>query len=243
MPRLLSLGYPRKRDRRTGSPPKRNGNMPLVGERTRHSGGVAMSAHARPTVGNATQAPPSKHLRWAPTNRMPSAFMIRPATPPSGWRTAGTIITAMPRRTARHGPADNAGCACCAGARTTARPRRCAPLRASDMIRTCDIRPMVSVWCGNCSNAVIAGEVTSKLVPAMTSKLRIMRTAAIIALATAGCLAWPAGPVIAAEKDTAAEVQVKVIRATPAYFTKEIRVAGLLVAREEAVVSLDIPAY
>jgi multidrug efflux pump subunit AcrA (membrane-fusion protein) len=77
----------------------------------------------------------------------------------------------------------------------------------------------------------------------MTSKLRIMRTAAIIALATAGCLAWPAGPVIAAEKDTAAEVQVKVIRATPAYFTKEIRVAGLLVAREEAVVSLDIPAY
>jgi len=48
----------------------------------------------------------------------------------------------------------------------------------------------------------------------MTSDARIMLTAAMLAVAAAGCLAWPAEPVIAAEKDSAAEVQVKVIRAT-----------------------------
>jgi multidrug efflux pump subunit AcrA (membrane-fusion protein) len=52
--------------------------------------------------------------------------------------------------------------------------------------------------------------------------------------------------VLAAERagtPPAADVEVAVIRATQAWFTAEIRVTGFLAAREEAVVSLDIPGY
>jgi multidrug efflux pump subunit AcrA (membrane-fusion protein) len=78
--------------------------------------------------------------------------------------------------------------------------------------------------------------------PAMKSIARIMITMAGLALAASW--AWPpAATVIAAEKDPAADVQVTVIRATQAWFAAEIRVTGFLVAREEAVVSLDIPGY
>jgi multidrug efflux pump subunit AcrA (membrane-fusion protein) len=80
--------------------------------------------------------------------------------------------------------------------------------------------------------------------PAMKSNTRIMITIVGLALVLAASWAWPpAATVIAAEKDSAAEVQVTVIRATQAWFAAEIRVTGFLVAREEAVVSLDIPGY
>ena len=78
----------------------------------------------------------------------------------------------------------------------------------------------------------------------MKSTAQIMVAIAGLAGVCAASLVWPsATTVIAAEKDATAEVQVKVIRVTPAWFTKEIRVTGFLVAREEAVVSLDIPDY
>jgi len=46
-----------------------------------------------------------------------------------------------------------------------------------------------------------------------------------------------------AEKDASPEVQVSVISATPKAFVAEIHVTGFLVAREEALVSLDMPGY
>jgi multidrug efflux pump subunit AcrA (membrane-fusion protein) len=78
--------------------------------------------------------------------------------------------------------------------------------------------------------------------PAMKSIVQIMIT--VVGLALTAGWAWPpAATAIAAEKSSAADVQVTVIRATQAWFAAEIRVTGFLVAREEAVVSLDIPGY
>jgi multidrug efflux pump subunit AcrA (membrane-fusion protein) len=78
--------------------------------------------------------------------------------------------------------------------------------------------------------------------PAMKSIVQI--TVAGLALVLAANRAWPpVATVIAAETKSAADVQVTVIRATQAWFAAEIRVTGFLVAREEAVVSLDIPSY
>jgi HlyD family secretion protein len=80
--------------------------------------------------------------------------------------------------------------------------------------------------------------------PAMKPIVQIMITSAGLAIALAASWAWlPAATVIAAEKPAAADVEVTVIRATQAWFAAEIRVTGFLVAREEAIVSLDIPGY
>jgi multidrug efflux pump subunit AcrA (membrane-fusion protein) len=85
-----------------------------------------------------------------------------------------------------------------------------------------------------------------------------MKPIALSTIAVAGCAcalaaawAWSPGAVIAAEKSSSAEaqkgssaeVQVAVIRATREYFVNEIIVTGFLVARDDAVVSLDIPGY
>jgi HlyD family secretion protein len=80
--------------------------------------------------------------------------------------------------------------------------------------------------------------------PAMKSIVQTMITLAgpVLVLAT-GWVWSPTATVIAAEKGAVAEVQVAVVRATPAWFAAEIRVTGFLVAREEAVVSLDMPGY
>jgi multidrug efflux pump subunit AcrA (membrane-fusion protein) len=82
--------------------------------------------------------------------------------------------------------------------------------------------------------------------PAMQPSIRAM-------IATCGlALLWAFSPVgvgIGAEKGSAAgkgplaEVQVKVVRAVQAWFAAEIRVTGFLVAREEAIVGLDVPGY
>jgi multidrug efflux pump subunit AcrA (membrane-fusion protein) len=78
----------------------------------------------------------------------------------------------------------------------------------------------------------------------MKSIARIMITIVGLALALAASRAWPpAATVIAAEKGSAADVQVRVIRATQVWFAAEIRVTGFLVARDEAVVGLDMPGY
>jgi multidrug efflux pump subunit AcrA (membrane-fusion protein) len=77
-----------------------------------------------------------------------------------------------------------------------------------------------------------------------------MKPIALSTIAVAGCAcalaaawAWSPVAVIAAEKGSSAEVQVAVIRATREYFVNEIIVTGFLVARDDAVVSLDIPGY
>jgi HlyD family secretion protein len=80
--------------------------------------------------------------------------------------------------------------------------------------------------------------------PAMKSIDRMMITVAV--LVHAASWAWPpAATVLAADKgkDSTADVQVTVVRATQAWFAAEIHVTGYLVAREEAVVNLDIPGY
>jgi HlyD family secretion protein len=81
-------------------------------------------------------------------------------------------------------------------------------------------------------------------VPAMKFIARIMIAIVGLALVLAASWAWPpAATVIAAEKGPAADMQVTVIRATQAWFAAKIRVTGFLVAREEAIVNLDMPGY
>jgi HlyD family secretion protein len=79
---------------------------------------------------------------------------------------------------------------------------------------------------------------------AMKSIVPIIITVSILALAASW--AWsPAASAFAAEKDkgSAADVQVKVVRATQAWFAAELHVTGYLVAREEAVVNVDVRGY
>jgi multidrug efflux pump subunit AcrA (membrane-fusion protein) len=77
-----------------------------------------------------------------------------------------------------------------------------------------------------------------------------MKFTALSTIAAAGCAlalasGWVWFPVaaIAAEKGSSSEVQVAVIRAVREYFVNEIIVTGFLVARDNAIVSLDIPGY
>ena len=82
---------------------------------------------------------------------------------------------------------------------------------------------------------------------AMKSTVQTMSMSAGLILTFAASWLWlPATNLIAAErteKSSAVDVQVTVARATQAWFAAEIRVTGFLVAREEAIVSLDIPGY
>ena len=82
---------------------------------------------------------------------------------------------------------------------------------------------------------------------AMKSTVQTMSMSAGLILTFAASWLWlPATNLIAAEpteKSSAVDVEVTVVRATQAWFAAEIRVTGFLVAREEAIVSLDIPGY
>ena len=100
-----SLAFSEDRTNVPASDPKRNGNTRRGPERIRHIGGAEMSVPGRPTAANATPAPGSKHRLSVLINRTLSGFMTPPAMPPSGWKTAGTIIIAAPLMTARRGPA------------------------------------------------------------------------------------------------------------------------------------------
>jgi HlyD family secretion protein len=58
-----------------------------------------------------------------------------------------------------------------------------------------------------------------------------------------GAIDWPCTVAAAADASSSAEVQVTVVRATQAWFAAEIRVTGFLVARTEAIVTLDYPGF
>jgi multidrug efflux pump subunit AcrA (membrane-fusion protein) len=68
-----------------------------------------------------------------------------------------------------------------------------------------------------------------------------LATCALVLILGFGCVA--PDEALAAEKGSSAEVQVAVIRATQASFVAEIHVTGFLVARDEALVTLDMPGY
>ncbi len=76
----------------------------------------------------------------------------------------------------------------------------------------------------------------------LNSRSRFRLTSYALALAAVwACLS--ASKVVGAEKGSPAEVQVTVVRATQKSFVAEIHVTGFLVAREEALVALDMPGY
>jgi multidrug efflux pump subunit AcrA (membrane-fusion protein) len=66
-------------------------------------------------------------------------------------------------------------------------------------------------------------------------------TAAAAALLIGGGVAAMRGGAAAAESASSRVVQVLVVRATSACFAATVRVTGFLVAREEAIVTLDVP--
>jgi HlyD family secretion protein len=72
----------------------------------------------------------------------------------------------------------------------------------------------------------------------------IMAVLLMLLLPASGIWKLPA-TVLAAEKakESVPEVQVTVVRATQAWFAAEVHVTGYLVAREEAIVNLDMPGY
>src|SRR6202047_4261644 len=82
--------------------------------------------------------------------------------------------------------------------------------------------------------------------------MRVMKSFAPISIAVLGVVLGvvPGGDIdcpcttaAAADASSSAEVQVIVVRATQAWFAAEIRVTGFLVARTEAIVTLDNPAF
>jgi multidrug efflux pump subunit AcrA (membrane-fusion protein) len=82
--------------------------------------------------------------------------------------------------------------------------------------------------------------------------MRVMKSFAPISIAVLGVVLGvvPGGDIdcpcttaAAADASSSAEVQVIVVRATQAWFAAEIRVTGFLVARTEAIVTLDNPGF
>ena len=116
------------------------------------SGGGASSAPATPIVGT-VEAAADKRPRSDRSRQVRSASTIPRATWPSGSRTAGTTIIAARRRTDRRGPPANAGCGCCAAARSTVRRDTCDRRHASGMISTCATSRMVFESCASCASA------------------------------------------------------------------------------------------
>ena len=110
------------------------------------------------------------------------------------------------------------------------------------MIPTCDIRPTDFGSRVTCNNAVkghhgpdIRVSSMRPLGPVVVAAAKATLVGAIILIA-----APPAG-LLAAEINSPSAVQVSVVRATSACFSSTIRVTGFLVAREEAIVTLDAP--
>ena len=236
------LGFRKKRDRLIGCRAKPNGNMPPEVGRTPPIGGAATWAPARRTAGSAIPALLNKRRRSVRIRRTPMVFTTPQATRRSGWRIAGTIIIAARPRMVRRGSRDSVGFGCCGEARSTARLNICVRRPASGMIPTCDIRPTDFGSRVTCNNAVkghhgpdIRVSSMRPLGPVVVAAAKATLVGAIILIA-----APPAG-LLAAEINSPSAVQVSVVRATSACFSSTIRVTGFLVAREEAIVTLDAP--
>jgi HlyD family secretion protein len=152
-------------------------------------------------------------------------------------RIAGTIIIAALLRTARRGSPVSAAFACCAAARSTVPRNICVRRPASGMIPTYDIRRMDFVSFVSCSDAVESRHGPDIRASSMkfSGLARATLVGGIILLAS-----LPA-TLFAAETSSPSTVQVSVVRATKACFSSTIRVTGFLVARDEAIVTLDAP--
>jgi len=110
------------------------------------------------------------------------------------------------------------------------------------MIPTYDIRPTDFGSRVSCSNAVKGHHGPDILVSSMRPLGPVVIAAAKATLVGGIILlAAPPGGLIAAETNSPPAVQVSVVRATSACFSSTIRVTGFLVAREEAIVTLDAP--
>jgi len=93
--------------------------------------------------------------RWpVRSDRTDSAYTIPPVMPPNGWKIAGTILIAAPRRRAGLGRPVNADFACSAAARSGASPLLSVRPRGSAMIRTCVISPMAFALRAICDPAL-----------------------------------------------------------------------------------------
>lgn len=141
MQKSSRFGYLGRRDRSIGFRLRLNGNtLPAPGP-TPPFGGVAPSARAKPTAGNAIRVNLNRLCRSAHSMQIDSVFMTPRAMRRSGWKIAGMTITLVPRQMARPGLVGNVGCGYCAAAHSTAHPRIHGQRRVSDMTSTCDTMP------------------------------------------------------------------------------------------------------
>src|SRR6476620_6918065 len=160
----------------------------------------------------------------------------------SGLRIAGTIIIAAPPGTARRGSPVSAAFACCAAARSTVPRNICVRRPASGMIPTYDIRRMDFVSFVSCSDAVESRHGPDIQASSMKLSGQVL-IASVRAIAVGGIVLLASQPatLFSAETSSPGTVQVSVGRATKACFSSTIRVTGFLVARDEAIVTLDAP--
>jgi multidrug efflux pump subunit AcrA (membrane-fusion protein) len=110
------------------------------------------------------------------------------------------------------------------------------------MIPTYDIPRMDFVSFVSCSNAVERRHGPD--IRASSMKLSgqvLIASAGAIVVGGIVLLASPSATLFAAETSSPSTVQVSVVRASKACFSSTIRVTGFLVARDEAIVTLDAP--
>src|SRR6476661_3745255 len=216
--------------------------MPRAVARTARIGGAVTWAPARQTAGSAIRALPNRPRQSDHTRPTLSACTTPRAMRRSGWRIAGTIIIVALRRTARRGSPVSAAFACCVAARSTV-PRNIYVRRpASGMIPTYDIPRMDFVSFVSCSDAVESRHGPDTRASSMKLSGQVL-IASVRAIVVGGIVLLASQPatLFAADTGSPSTVQVSVIRATKACFSSTIRVTGFLVARDEAIVTLDAP--
>jgi multidrug efflux pump subunit AcrA (membrane-fusion protein) len=110
------------------------------------------------------------------------------------------------------------------------------------MIPTYDIPRMDFVSFVSCSDAVESRHGPDTRASSMKLSGQVL-IASVRAIAVGGIVLLASQPatLFAAETSSPSTVQVSVVRATKACFSSTIRVTGFLVARDEAVVTLDAP--
>src|SRR6476469_5309499 len=216
--------------------------MPRAVARTARIGGAVTWAPARQTAGSAIRALPNRPPQSVHTRPTLSACTTPRAMRRSGWRIAGTIIIAALRRTARRGSPVSAAFACCVAARSTVPRNICVRRPASGMIPTYDIPRMDFVSFVSCSDAVESRHGPDTRASSMKLSGQVL-IASVRAIVVGGIVLLASQPatLFAAETSSPSTVQVSVVRATKACFSSTIRVTGFLVARDEAVVTLDAP--
>ena len=110
------------------------------------------------------------------------------------------------------------------------------------MIPTYDIPRMDFVSFVSCSDAVESRHGPDTRASSMKLSGQVL-IASVRAIVVGGIVLLASQPatLFAAETSSPSTVQVSVVRATKACFSSTIRVTGFLVARDEAIVTLDAP--